>query len=39
MKILCKHKKLDQWILGFNFAAAAAVIAIFVVLYIQSSPA
>ena len=33
MKILYKHKKLDRWIIGFNFAAAAAVIAIFVVLY------
>ena len=33
MKILYKHKKLDRWILGLNFVAAAAVIAIFVLLY------
>lgn len=33
MKLLYKNKQVERWIVGLNFAAAAAVIAIFVLLY------
>jgi len=33
MKLLYKHKKVENWIIGLNFLATAAVIAIFVMLY------
>ena len=33
MKLFYKHKQVERWIMGFNFIAIAAVIAIFVMLY------
>jgi hypothetical protein len=33
MKLFYKHKQVDRWVMGFNFIATAAVIAIFVILY------
>lgn len=33
MKLFYKHKKVEQWIIAFNFIATAAVIAIFAMLY------
>lgn len=33
MKFYYKNKKVEQWVIGFNFIATAAVIAIFVMLY------
>ena len=33
MKFYYKNKKVEQWVIGFNFIATAAVIAIFVILY------
>lgn len=33
MKLFYKHKQVERWIVGLNFIAVAAVIAIFVMLY------
>ncbi|MHC4951469.1 MAG: hypothetical protein ACYTEU_10870 [Planctomycetota bacterium] len=33
MKLFYKNKKVERWIVGLNFIAVAAVIAIFVMLY------